>query len=72
MFAVLISWFFIHPSEIPSNEKIIYASFVCDHCLLKPEKWRRRLVIGSGKVPYYDDAGSPATNLIATKQLLNI
>ena len=54
----------IHPSEIPSNEKITNASFVCDHQPLKLEKWRTRLVIGGNKLPYYDDTGSPAANLI--------
>ena len=62
---------FIHPSEISPNEKITYASFVCDHRPLKPEKWRTRLVIGGDKLPYYHDAGSPAANLIETKPLLN-
>ena len=62
---------FIHPSEIPPNEKITYASFVCDHRPLKPEKWRTRLVTGCDKHPYYDDAGSPAASLIKTKNLLN-
>ena len=62
---------FIHPLEIPSNEKIRHASFVCDHRLLKPEKRRTHLVIGGDKLPYYDDAGSPAANLIGTKLLLN-
>ena len=62
---------FIHPSEIPPNEKIMCASFVCDHRPLKPEKWRTYLVIGGDKLPYYDDAGSPAANLIQTKPLLN-
>ena len=62
---------FTHPSEIPPNEKIMYASFVCDHRSLKPEKWRTHLVIGSDKLPYYYYAGSPAANLIETKLLLN-
>ena len=62
---------FIHPSEVPPNEKITYASFVCDHRPFKPEKWRTRLVIGGAKLPYYDDAGLPAANLIKTKLLLN-
>ena len=57
---------FIHPSEIPHNEIITYASFVCDHRPLKPEIWRTRLVIGGDKPPCYDDADSPATNLIET------
>ena len=62
---------FIHPSEIPPNEKITYASFICDHRPLKPEKWRTHLVIGGDKLPYYHDAGSPDANLIKTKLLLN-
>ena len=63
---------FLHPSEIPPNEKITYASFLCDHMPLKPEKWRTCVVIGDDKLPYYDDAGSPAANLIEIKLLLKI
>ena len=62
---------FIQLSEIPSNEKVTYISFVCDHQALEPEKWRTRLVIGGDKLPYYDDAGSSAANRIVTKLLLN-
>ena len=62
---------FIHPSEIASHAKITYASLIYDHQPLTPEKWRTWLIIGSDKLPYYDDAGSPAANLIETKLLLN-
>ena len=62
---------FINPSKIPSHEKIIYPSFVCDQRPLKPEKWRTRLVIDDDKLPYYNDAGPPAANLIEIKLLLN-
>ena len=38
---------------------------------LNQKRWRTRLVISGDKLPYYDDAGSPAANLIKTKVLLN-
>ena len=62
---------FIHPSQIPPHQKVTYASFVCDHRSLKLEQWRVRLIIGSNKLSYSHDMGSPAANLIETKILLN-
>ena len=48
-----------------------YASFACDHRPLKTEEWRIRLVVGGDKLPYNNDASSPATNLLDTKVLVN-
>ena len=44
---------------------------VCDYQPLKDEKYRVRITVGSDKLPYYDDAGSPAADLLETKILLN-
>ena len=62
---------FIHSTKIPSNEKIIYTSNVCDHCPLQPEKWRTRLLIHGDKLPSYEHAGYPAVNLFECKILFN-
>ena len=62
---------FINPNTIPSSQKITYANFVCDYRPLKPEKWRTKLVVGVDKLPYYDDARSPAANLLECKILFN-
>ena len=62
---------FIRPIHITSNEKITLASFVCDHCALKPKKWRTRLVIGEDKLPYYEDVDSTAAKLLECKLLFN-
>ena len=56
---------FIAPSEVPSDRKVIYVSFVCDHSPLKTEPWRVRLVVGGDRLPY-DAVGSPASNLVET------
>lgn len=37
---------FIAPSEVPSDRKVTYVSFVCDHRPLKTELWRVMLVVG--------------------------
>ena len=39
---------------------------------LKDEEWRIRLVVGGDKLEYISDSGSPTTDLIGTKLLLNI
>ena len=62
---------FIHRTDILSNEKIIYASFVCDHLPLIPEKWRTRLVVGGDILPCCEDMGVPAANLLECKLLFN-
>ena len=61
---------FINHSKIPSNKKVTYASFVCDHRPLKSE-WRVRLVVGGDKSTCQYDTGPPAANLLETKLLLN-
>ena len=62
---------FIHPLHVPPNNKVTYASFVCDHSPLKSEQWRVRLVVGGDKLTCPYDTGSPAANLLETKLLLN-
>ena len=62
---------FIPFTEVPTNKKVTYASFVCDYRPLKLEKWRIRLVVGGDKLEYAEDSGSPATDLTETKVLLN-
>ena len=44
---------------------------VCDYRPLKDEKYRVRITVGGDKLPYHDDAGSPAADLLETKILLN-
>ena len=39
---------FINHCKVPTNRKVTYASFVCDHRPLKDEQWRIRLVVGGG------------------------
>ena len=62
---------FIHPLQIPSNQEVTYASFVCDHRPLKLEQWRVRLVVGGDKLSCLYDTESPAANLLETKLVLN-
>ena len=56
---------------MPTDRRIAYVSFVCDHRPLKTKPWRVRLVIRGDRLPYEADAGSPASNLVETKVLLN-
>ena len=62
---------FISPQDVPTNQPVTYASFVCDYRPLKQEQYRVRLVVGGDKLPYKDDAGSPTATLIETNLLLN-
>ena len=62
---------FITRDQIPAGRDVTYASFVCDERPLKPEPFRVRVVVGGDKLSFNDDAGSPATDLLETKLLLN-
>ena len=62
---------FIPQSQVPSDKKVTYATMACDYRSLKDEKRRVRIAIGGDKLPYHDDAGSPAVELVETKILLN-
>ncbi len=62
---------FIHKHEVPHDKKVTYGNFICDYRPLKTEKYRVRLTVGGDKLPYDDDAGSPAASLLETKLILN-
>jgi hypothetical protein len=62
---------FIYKNEIPNDRKVTYANFVCDFRPLKSEPYQVRLVVGGDKLPYDDDAGSPAASLLETKLMVN-
>ena len=62
---------FISIQDVPQGQAVTYAQFVCDHRPLKTEEWRVRIVVGGDKLRYDEDAGSPTTNLVETKILLN-
>ena len=62
---------FISQEAVPTDTRVTYASFVCDHRPLKTEPWRIRLVVGGDKLVYGSDAGSPATDMLETKLLFN-
>ena len=62
---------FIHKQQLPSNKKTTYATYRFDHRPLKSEPWRCRMVVGGDKLPYDDDAGSPAASLLETKLIIN-
>lgn len=62
---------FISINELPNIATVTYASFVCDYRPLKNEPWRVRIVVGGDKLSYAEDAGSPTTDMLETKILLN-
>jgi hypothetical protein len=62
---------FIHRSDVPTDKKVTYGNFICDYRPLKSEPYRVRLTVGGDKLPYAEDAGSPAASLLETKLLLN-
>jgi hypothetical protein len=62
---------FIHAHEVPTDKKVTYGNFICDYRPLKSEPYRVRLTVGGDKLPYDDDAGSPAASMLETKLILN-
>ena len=62
---------FIFYHEVPTNNKVTYANFVCDYCHLKDEPWRVQLVVSGNKLTYNFDFGSQAALLLETKLLFN-
>ena len=62
---------FIYQHEVPLNQQVTYASFVCDYRPLKSEPYRVRLVVGGDRLSYFDDAGAPAATMLETKILIN-
>lgn len=62
---------FVYKNDIPTEEKITYAQFVCDYRPLKPEPYRIRCVVGGNKLDCNIDTGSLTTNLVEFKILLN-
>ena len=62
---------FVYKYEVLTNCKVTYTSYVCDYCLLKEESFRVRITVGGDRLTYGNDAGSPATNLLETKIILN-
>ena len=62
---------FIPRSAVPQDRKVTYASMVCDYRPLKDEKYRVRITVGGDRLPYDNDAGSPAADLLETKLLIN-
>lgn len=55
---------FVSFDDVPSNHKVTHASFACDYCPLKDEKWRVRIVIEGDKLIFDSDNGFPAANLL--------
>ena len=62
---------FIHKHEVPAGKKVTHASFPCDYRPLKEETHRVRITVGGDRLDCTDDTGSPATNLLETKIILN-
>jgi hypothetical protein len=62
---------FIHQHEVPPDKKVTYGNLICDYRPLKTEPYRVCLTVGGDKLPYNNDAGSPAASLLETKLILN-
>ena len=58
---------FINYEKVPSDRKVTYASFMCDHWPLNSEEWRIHLVVDGDKLEYEFDSGSPTNDLTETK-----
>jgi hypothetical protein len=62
---------FILKCHVPLNKKVTYANFMCDYRPLKSEPFRILLTVGGDRLPYDNDACSPAASLLETKLLAN-
>ena len=62
---------FIIQQEVPKDRDVTYAKYILEYRPLKSQPHRIRITVGGDKLSYPDDAGSPATNLLETKILLN-
>ena len=62
---------FIYKHDVPPKRDITYAQFVLDYRPLKPDKYRTRITVGGDKLTYPYDAGSPTTDLLESKILIN-
>ena len=62
---------FIMKHEVPRGKKVTYATFVLAFRPHKLEKYRVRITVGGDRLEYAGDAGSPATNMLETKILVN-
>lgn len=62
---------FIPKSAVPHGRDVTYATFICDIKPLKTETHRVRITVGGDRLSCFADTGSPATNLLETKLLIN-
>ena len=62
---------FIFRHEVPANQTVTYANFICDNRPLKTEKFRIRLTAGGDRLTFDGDASAPAASLLETKLLIN-
>jgi hypothetical protein len=62
---------FIHRNEVPPSINVTYGNFICDYRPLKSKAYQVRLTVGGDKLPYADNAGSPAASLLETKLIIN-
>ena len=62
---------YINKCEIPKDRIVTYANVIWYYRPNKSEPYRVRLTVVIDRLPYPDDAVSPAASLLETKLLLN-
>ena len=62
---------FITKEQVPKGRDVTYATFVLDYRPLKEEQCWIRIVVGGDRLSYQSDAGSPATDMVETKIIVN-
>ena len=62
----------MNKSKVLTHKKITCALFACDYRSLKQEACWAHIIVSGDKLPYEEDIGAPAANLLETKILLNI
>ena len=61
----------IEISQVPIHKTVTYGIMVCDHCPLKTEKYRCRLVVGFDRLSFDNETAALAANLLESKLIFN-
>ena len=62
---------FISKQDVPPNRAVTYATFILDYRPLKSDPYRVCITVDRDQLIYPDNAGSPTSNIIETKILVN-
>ena len=62
---------FIQKNEVPNDNTVTYAIFVCDYRPQKEEKEQTRITVGGDRLEYQREVSTKTSGLTTIKLLLN-